>query len=337
MELRRRLVRALSTLGVVIVVATIGWHLFARGTSWLDALYMVMITISGIGYTEIVDTAASPGLRVFNILVLVSGIGTMVYVVALATAVFVEGSIGVRFRRRRMERKIAGFSGHVIVCGAGEIGSLVVHEIQKAGTAGVLVDLRADRLDPLPEDPRLATIEGDATDLDTLERAGLARAATVVAALPHEKDNLIVTVLVRQRDPRIRIVARHVDPAMGDRMRKAGADAIVSPTSIGGMRLASEAIRPHVVGFLDHMLQDRTRTVRIEEIHVRPGSGWIGKGLGSLELRSRYGLTSLALRDSGDAPFRYGPGPEEILESGAILVVLGEVDRVAEARTAAGH
>src|SRR5262249_4028924 len=154
------------------------------------------------------------------------------YVVALATAVFVEGSIGVRFRRRRMERKIEGFSGHVIVCGAGEIGSLVVHEIQKAGTAGVLVDLRAGRLDPAPEDPRIATIEGDATDLDTLERAGLARAATVVAALPHEKDNLIVTVLVRQRDPRIRIVARHVDPAMGERMRKAGADAIVSPTSI---------------------------------------------------------------------------------------------------------
>src|SRR5262245_21770406 len=115
MELRRRLGRALAALATVIILATIGWRLFAPGTSWVDAFYMVVITISGVGYHEIVDTTASPALRIFNVLVLGSGIGIMVYVVALATAFFVEGSFGVGLRRRRMERKIAGFSGHVVV------------------------------------------------------------------------------------------------------------------------------------------------------------------------------------------------------------------------------
>jgi len=336
MELRRRLLRALAAIALFAAAAVVGLHTLGRDVSWLDAVYMVVISLTGVGYTEIVDTSHNPTLRVFNIVVLVCGVSMMLYVLSLATAFLVEGNFGSLFRRRRMERRIAGFTGHFVVCGLGETGSLVLDELGKTGAQAAVVELKADRLAALADSPSLATVEGDATDLDTLERAGLARASCVVAALPHEKDNLVITVLVRQNNPAVRIVARHVDPAMADRLKKAGANATVSPTAIGGMRLASEAVRPHVVGFLDQMLKEKGATVRIEEIRITDGSPWTGRDLLGLDLRGRFGLTALAVKDAADAPFRYGPAPEETLKAGAVLVVLGEERRIGEARGQAG-
>jgi voltage-gated potassium channel len=332
-ELRRRLVRAVGLLAGFAALAVVGFRLFGHA-SWLDALYMVVISLSGVGYNEVVDTSRTAALRLFNIVVLVGGFATVVYVIALATAIIVEGEFGSLFRRRKMEKRMATFKGHYVVCGAGETGALVVAELGKTGAYASVVDLKRERLDALPDRPTLATIEGDATDLSTLERAGLDRAACVVTALPHEKDNLVVTVLVRQKDPSIRIVARHVDPQMADRLRRAGADAAVSPTAIGSMRLASEAVRPHVVGFLDQMLKDHAQTVRIEEIRITEGSPWTGRALGTLDLRKQWGLTTLALRD-GEASYRYGPESHETLVPGTVLIVLGDVTRIGEARAAA--
>ncbi len=336
MELRRRLLRALAAIALFVAAAVVGLHTLGDGVSWLDAAYMVVISLTGVGYTEIVDTSRNPVLRVFNIVILICGVSMMMYVLSLATAFLVEGNIGSLFRRRRMERRIAGFSGHFVVCGAGETGSLVLDELGKTGASAVVVELKADRLAALLERPTLATVEGDATDLDTLERAGLSRASCVVAALPHEKDNLVITVLVRQNNSGVRVVARHVDPAMADRLKKAGASATVSPTAIGGMRLASEAVRPHVVGFLDQMLKEKGTTVRIEEIRIATGSPWTGRDLLGLDLRGRFGLTALALKDAADSPYRYGPAPEETLKEGAVLVVLGEERQIGEARGQAG-
>ena len=335
MELRRRLLRSLAGLGILVVAATMGFHTLAQHASWLDSLYMVVISLTGVGYAEVVDTSRSPLLRSFNIGVLVVGVSMMLYVLSLATAFFVEGNFGSLIRRRRMERRIAGFDKHVVVCGAGETGTLVLEELGKSGASVAVIDLKPERLAALTDKPTLATVVGDATDLDTIERAGLVRASCIVSALPHEKDNLIVTVLVRQKNPDIRIVARHVDPAMADRFRKAGADATVSPTAIGGMRMASEAVRPHVVGFLDQMLKEQGSPVRIAEIRVPDGSRWLGRELGALDLRERWGLTALAVKDAPEAPFRYSPAPNERLRGGAVLVVLGEEPRIGEARAEA--
>jgi voltage-gated potassium channel len=336
-ELRRRLVRALGWLALLVVLATLGFHRLASGVSWLDSLYMVVVTLSGVGYSEIVDTSHSPVLRVFNIVVLIGGIAMMLYVLSLVTAFLVEGNFGSLIRRRRMERRIAGFSGHLVICGGGETATFVLDELAKLGSSAVVIDLKAERLAELSDRPTLATLEGDATDVHTLERAGLARASCVVAALPHEKDNLIVTVLVRQSFPDIRIVARHVDPAMADRLTRAGADAVVSPTAIGGLRLASEAVRPHVVSFLDQMLKEQGSPVRIEEIRIPEGSRWSGRALGGLDLRGRFGLTALAVKDNPEAAFRYSPSPEDGVRAGAVLVVLGEVPRIGEARADAAN
>lgn len=319
----------------VVAAGVVGFVLLGDDVSWLDAVYMVVISVTGVGYEEVVHTGHNPALRIFNIAILVVGVATMISVLSFATAFVVEGELTNIFRRRRMERRIAALSGHVVVCGAGDTGALVIRELGKTGAHVVAVDLLEERLAALPEAPWLATETGDATDGEVLERAGVGRAASLVAALPSDKDNLVITVTARQRRPDLRIVARHRDLPMGDRIRKAGADASVSPTAIGAMRLASEIVRPNVVSFLDVMLRDPTGTLRIEELRVPKGSRWSGKPLSGIDLRGRFGLVCLALRYPSEASFHYGPADEQVIGEEAVLVVMGDVERVRAARDAA--
>ena len=139
-------------------------------------------------------------------------------------------------------------------------------------------------------------VVGDATEEDVLEKAGLSRASGIITALPLDKDNLVVTVIVRQRFPKMRIVARSAERKFAERMLRAGANATVSPSQIGGLRMASELIRPHVVGFLDPMLKEQGRTLRVEEIEIKATSAWAGSALHDLDLKGRYNLLVLGLK-----------------------------------------
>jgi voltage-gated potassium channel len=138
---------------------------------------------------------------------------------------------------------------------------------------------------------------GDATEEETLQRAGVERAKGIISALPNDKDNLVITVIVRQRFPKMRIVARSTDKKFADRMMRAGANSTVSPSAIGGLRMASELIRPHVVGFLDQMLKEQGSTLRVEEIEVNPTSKWAGTALHDLNLKGHYNLLVLGLKN----------------------------------------
>jgi len=339
MELRRRLVTALILLGAVIVTATCGYKFFGRDVAWLDALYMTIVTLSSVGYAEIVDTSHSAGLRAFNLLVLTFGIGLMLYVFSVATAFVVEGELKNIFWRRKMQKRIAGFGGHVIVCGAGETAQPIVDELLKCQRQVVMVDHDRERLEKYREKyevvPAVALVEGEATDEEVLDQAGLDRASGVVAALPSDKDNLVVTITVRLKHPTIRIVARHVEPKMGEKILRAGANATVSPNFIGGMRMASEMIRPQVVSFLDLMLKEVSQTLRIEEIQVPYHSVWVGQELGRLELREKFNLSCLALRHTTDETFRYNPHDSEVVKGNSVLVVMGDVEHVRLARQSA--
>lgn len=324
------------TLALVVIIATCGYKVLGVDVTWLQALYMTVVTLTSVGYGEIVETGHSAVLRIFNIGVLTFGIGLMLYVFSISTAFVVEGELKHLFWRRKMQKRIAEFRGHVIVCGAGETGFNVVTELVKSGCEVVLIDTRGDRLAKCHEMTGVPIIEGDATEEDVLEQAGLARAAGLVIALPADKDNLVVTVTVRLSHPGIRIVSRAIDPKMGDKIMKAGANSIVCPNFIGGMRLASEIVRPHVVTFLDLMLKEQSQTLRIEEIRVPYHSAWVGKDLGALRLREKYSLACLALRHSTAESFCYNPGDREVVKGNSVLVVMGDVEHVTKARAAAG-
>ena len=335
METQRRLVNALLVLVAVMLIATCGYKFFGQNVNWLDAMYMTFLTLTTVGYGEVVDTSHSAVLRVFNLVVLGSGVGVMFYVISTATAFVVEGELKNVFWRKRMQKRISRLQGHVIVCGAGETGMHIVEELLKTGREVVVVDHDGQRLKKYESFSDVSLVEGDVTDEQVLEEAGLARASGLVAVLPSDKDNMVLTVIVRQKYPKLRIVARNIEAKMGEKILKAGADAAVCPSSIGGMRLASEMVRPHVVNFLDLMLMEQFKTLRIEEIPVPEHSKWVGLGLGQINLSEKFDLLCLAVVHCDDKAFQYNPRDSEVMKGNTVLVVMGNVENLNTAREAA--
>jgi voltage-gated potassium channel len=219
-----------------------------------------------------------------------------------------------------------------------------VAELQKTNTPHVAVDISEENIRKLKElHPgtlqEMLYVVGDATEEDILEKAGLSRAAGLIAGLPLDKDNLVVTVIVRQRFPKMRIVARSAERKFAERMLRAGANSTVSPSQIGGLRMASELIRPHVVGFLDTMLKEQGRTVRVDEIEVNAASPWKGSTLRDLNLKGRYNLLVLGLkrpRAEGTLDLQVNPPDHSVVENQHIIIAMGDVKDIQHARQDAG-
>ncbi len=345
MNVRRRIVVAGCLLLALAVIAVIGYRIIGGpSVTLLDAVYMVVITLTGVGYGEIVDSSHNPALRVFNILVVLFGVGLAVYAFSELTAFLVEGELRHLFRRKKMKRRIGELSQHVIVCGIGETGRHVVEELQKTATPYVVVDqsehvvtrIREGQGAPFAE---MLYVIGDATDEQVLLQAGLDRAKGLISALPGDKDNLVIAVVAHQKNPSIRIVSRCTDLQYSERMIKVGANATVSPNRIGALRLASEMVRPNVVGFLDLMLQEKSRTLRIEEIALQAGSSWIGRTIGDLDLGPRYELLLLALKREGDpaTPLVFNPPASAALAADNVMILMGDIDNLRRAREDARH
>src|SRR3954467_617335 len=320
MGIRRKLYFAGLLLFVIMTMAVAGYRIIGGpGVSMLDAVYMAVTTFATVGYGEIIDTSHSPTLRLFNTFIIVCGWLAMIYIVSSVTAFLVEGEITDIFRRRRMQKLINELKYHYVVCGLGDTGRHAVEELEKTHTSYVVVESHEDNIkkfrDPLGTGSdafeKMLYVIGDATDDAVLGQAGLKRAKGIIAGLANDKDNLVITVMVRQQNEHVRIVSRCSDPKYAERMTKAGANSTVSPNHIGGMRMASEVLRPHVVGFLDLMLKEQSKTLRLEEIDIGKSSPWVGKPLGSLELRSRYNLLPMALKNAAESTQKLWVNPPD--------------------------
>jgi voltage-gated potassium channel len=222
-----------------------------------------------------------------------------------------------------------------VVCGAGSTGRHVIEELLATGVPVVAIDVREGELREIAEKfptAEFSYLVGDATDDDVMAQTGLDRARGLVAALSSDKDNLYLTVSARQTNPGARIVARCAELSHVEKIRRSGADAVVSPNFIGGMRLVSELLRPAVVRFLDDMLRDRRATYRIEEIQLGHGAAGLGATLREARVRERFGMTVLAMRAGDSQSWVYNPDADERLGPGTTLVVLGSAEQVAELR-----
>jgi voltage-gated potassium channel len=330
MALRKRLLIAVGVLFGLIAVSTTGYRILGgRSVGFLQALYMSVITLAGVGYTEVVDTSHNPPLRVFNIFIVLVGVALTVYVFSVIAAFLVEVEATNPFWRRRMQKRIAGTSGHFIVSGLGDTGRHAMEELHKTGRRFVAIDASEDNFKRLREShPAIADnllyVIGDATEEEVLEKAGIERAKGLIVALPHDKDNLVVTVIARQRFPKLRIVARAADERFSERMLRAGADSTVSPSRIGGLRMASELIRPHVVGFLDLMLKEHSQTLRVEQLEI-PEPPWTGRPLRDLNLHRNFNLLVLAVKSKASDQIRFNPPDTWMIQPGDAIILLGDI------------
>jgi voltage-gated potassium channel len=337
----KRLLTGFLMLTVVVVGGAIGYYLIGDGRwTFGDCVYMTVITVTTVGYGEtLAGMDLVPYARAFTVLLLVFGTGSIVFFASMITAFVVEGDLREALAQSRIKKRMRRMKDHVIVCGAGSTGRHVIEELLKIGTPVAAIDLvDTELVDIAARYPRAdyAYLVGDATDDDVLGQTGLTGARGLVAALSSDKDNLYLTVSARQLVPGLRIVARCAELSHVEKMKRAGADAVVSPNFIGGMRLVSEMMRPAVVRFLDEMLRDQRTPYRIEEVQLGERADALGATLGEAQIRERYGVTVLALRAADRASWTYNPELAEPLQPGMTLVVLGATEQVTALRRAGG-
>ena len=308
----------LAALVLAHAVGTIGYRIIGGPQySLLDCLYMTFITIATIGYGEVVSLTDSPGGRIFTMVIASVGIGTVYYMLAKMTMFLVAGEINVVLRRRNMLKSISKLDGHYIVCGIGRVGSNVAHELSVTDRPYVVIDTSQAHIDAYRERySDVLYLHGDASEDDLLLQAGIGKAAGVFAVTGDDAKNLVITLSAKQLNAATRIVARCHEVNYIEKIRKVGADTIVSPDFTGGMRIASSMIRPQVVNFLDEMLRSDNH-LRVEEIHI-PAT-FAGSSLAELGLRDQH-YVLMAVRAS--AGWQFNPPEDYQVKAGNALIVM---------------
>lgn len=298
----------------VTVAGTVAYTIL--GLSPLDALYQTITTVSTVGFREYGEPTVA--WKLTTLVVIMFGVGAALYTLGLFLETLVEGQLTDRLERRRVARRIAAMQGHVIVCGWGRVGRTIADHLRGAGSEVVVVDNDPERVAMAS----VPTVEGDATDDDVLRQAGIERAATLIAALATDADNLYVTLSARALRADLFIVARARLEAAEPKLSQAGANRVVNPQKIGGARMAALATQPSVADFLDVVMHDGSLEFRLAEVDLRAGSPLVGRTLRDTQLRDRTGALILALRD-GDGTFLTNPSADVVLRADHLLIAIG--------------
>ena len=309
-----RLRLAVLAVGLVLVLGTAGYMVL--GLSLLDAIYQTVTTVTTVGFREIGEFGTAE--QVFTIFLIVVGVGLVLYTFTLVVQAVVEGQLREIVGRRRMDRKIADMTGHVVLCGWGRVGRAVAADLVHAGQQVVVVDSDAGRLGGVP----YPTVVGDATLDGTLRSAGIERASSLVAALADDAANLFVTLSGRTLNPSLFVVARARQEDSVDKLASAGADRVVNPQELGAARMASFVVRPHVAEFIDVVMHERSMEFRMQEVTVPETSPLAGKSLRELDLRQQAGVLVLAVRESSGA-FRSNPDTDTKVLAGDVVIAVG--------------
>ena len=323
--LRPRVLLSLSLVTGVVGVGTVGYAWLWRGVggTWLDALFMTIITITTVGYGE-VRPLDGPG-RVFTMFVAVVGVGSLFY----ALGVLMEYLVTVRLAdpggRRRMEKQIDKLTGHVILAGLGRVGGQAALEIKEAWVPFVVVDPGQAAARKIEERGYL-WVQGDATEDEVLARAGIRRARGLIVTTANDATNMYIVLSARVLNPGLHIVSRAVDEASVAKLIRAGANRAISPYAIGGHRLAHLMLSPTVVDFFETALRKGNEALNIEDLAVSAGSPILGKTLGTIDIRQATGATVLAILRE-ETPLA-NPSSDLVLASGDRLLALGTTDQL---------
>jgi voltage-gated potassium channel len=332
-EVLARLSMPASLIFSTFIFGTIGFLIIGAGRwSFLDCAYMTSLTLTTVGYGEILDDIGPDG-RFFAMILMWSGIGATLYAISAITAFVVEKDFWQILKERKMERRIAALRGHIIVCGFGKTGSNALTELYAVKHPCVLIDSNQEQLHRAQQHFNdLLFVCGHATEEEVLRRAGVENAKGLIAVLEDDSHNLLISLQTRYINSNIKIVSRCNENELVQKFYRAGIDHVVNPAYIGGMRMASELVRPHVVSFLDRMLRGQGKTIRVEEMAVGENSGWLGQSFREIGFYELTGLVPIALKQPDQDAFIYNPSQEEQIHAGTVVIVIGSPDQLSALR-----
>jgi voltage-gated potassium channel len=319
-----RIRRAFIGLAFVVAAGTTGYLII--GFPFIDALYQTVTTVTTVGFRE-VHPIETVGEKLFTIALVLAGVGTAFYTFGVSLEALVEGHLRTEREKRRMDRTLSNLQDHVIVCGWGRVGRACGEYAARDGRPVVVVDRNPERLVDLPH---LAVV-GDVTDDEILRKAGVERAASLVAALETDADNVYVTLSGRALRPDLVIIARARTESSEPKLMRAGANHVVNPQRLGGDRMAAFAVQPHIMDFLDVVMHDGSLEIRIEEAQLSPDSELAGRTLAEAGVRDLTGAQLLAVRTL-DGTFLTNPASSTRLEPGQVLIGMGTAAQVAALR-----
>ena len=325
MDYQRQIVIAFTLLSGLLVIGTAGYLLLERnnpGGEWelLDAVYMTVITLTTVGYGNM---GMSDAGRIFTLFLLIGGFGVFTYSVTIATAFLIEGQLQSFFRQQKMVRTVDKLSNHYIICGLGDTGVHVLDEMLKAEVDFVGIEFIEDRLIHLSDTRNFLYLQGDATDDELLTRAGIERAQGLVTCLSRDQDNLFVVISARKLNPHLQIASKAVEDNSPAKLITAGADEVVLPDHIGGLRLASGLLQPKLVGFLENITQNQQGTQFTESI-IQANSALDGLSLKTASIQEQTGLVVVAIHRPNGTFLYNPPGDTQILAGDALLVIANQ-------------
>jgi voltage-gated potassium channel len=323
-SLKRILIGA-SFFGLTLICAVIGYIM--AGWNLLDAIYMVVITVFGVGYGEVLPVN-TPHLKIFTMLVIIAGTSSAVYIVGSFIQMITEGEINRALGARRMTREIETLSQHVIICGFGRMGQILARRLADDRHPFVVIDNNHDRTTQAESMGYLVRL-GSATDEDILQAAGITRARCLATVLPDDAINIFITLTAREMNPHLLILARGEAPSTEKKLRLAGANQVVLPAAISALRIADMITHPAALAFLD---RDDGRTtlnellaqidVQVDELAIVPHSPMVGATIGSLEIRGNGSFIIVALRRANGTTLTH-PDKSLFLHEGDTVVVMG--------------
>ncbi len=332
----RKLVVAFSFIFAILLFGVVGYSVLAD-LNLADSFYMTMITISTVGFTELGDFDTTT--RVFSAILIVFTLVWGAWALQSVLGIFLNDRFRMGVAQVNSVRRAQRMQDHTIICGFGRIGRAAAAEFERNHEPYVVIEHDLNLVEELRE-KGLHVVQGDATEDEVLNNAGIQKARRLIAALNNDNDNIVTVLSARELKQDLVIASRVVDGEAERKLRRAGADRVISPYAVGGRRIALELMRPHVGDFLHTIIFDEGTGAEVDEVLVHTESGVAEKTLTEIRLRQRFGVNVLALYHphateiQGHSGFELNPGPDTVLHAGDVLIVVGNARQLAEVHQA---